>query len=176
MEEFIMEQIISACITGGAAIIGVVLIEWLLGKRTFELLSKHNDDSHNFSKDLSKEHNELSKEHGRLIGDHIKLYQNQKHFSEKQNDMYNKVVNINTLICEEKTAQSLRYENLNDKQKDIKQYVVKIEDMARDWENQATIIKNLQNENRQLRERISELEKQNIRQKTDKDRTDYFER
>ena len=169
MEEFIMEQIISACITGGAAIIGVILMEWLLGKRTFELLSKHNDDSHNFSKDLSKEH-------GKLIEDHVKLYQNQKHFNEKQNDIYNKVVDINTLMCEEKTAQSLRYENLNDKQKDIKQYVMKIEDMARDWENQATIIKNLQDENRQLRERISELEKQNIRQRKDKDRTDYFER
>ncbi len=169
-----MKDIIIALISAAVAVICVVLTEILYGKRTFDLLKEHYDECSNNKNGLSNDHNKLSNEHKDIVGIQKSIY-------EKLKETDGKVFKINNLLIEEKTAQSLRYENLNDKQKDIKQYVLKIEDMARDWENQATIIKNLQEENIQLKEKIIKLERQHAKQRTVQDheindRTDYFER
>ena len=68
-----VKDLIIAIVAAASAIIGVVLVEIVFGKRTYSLLEKHNDKSGDYKETLSKEHSVLSKEHSDLSKEHSDL-------------------------------------------------------------------------------------------------------
>jgi DNA repair exonuclease SbcCD ATPase subunit len=142
-----MKDLIIALVTASAAVIGVVLVEILFGRRTYGLLEKHGDRTEVIKEHLSKEHSSLSKEHVLIM--------------ERVANILSGVNNINTVVIEEKQSQSLRYDSLTDKQKDLKMQLQSIELLARDWERQSLEIKTMAKDLSELKELNEKLMEEN---------------
>ncbi|MGD9678887.1 MAG: hypothetical protein AB7V16_11155 [Vulcanibacillus sp.] len=167
-----MEQIISALVTGGAALIGVVLAEIFSGGKILKLLERHDEKTDETKDKLSKDYADLSKENVNLCGglstQHVLIM-------ERVSNISSGVNNINNIVVEEKQNQNMRYDSLTDKQKEIKSQMQAIELLTRDWENQSLIIKTMQKDITELREENSELKEQLIKIKN-KNRNKDLER
>lgn len=167
-EQLIVESIIVALITASATVISVVLVEVLFGRRTFKLLGKHaekSDSNHNThtkeNADLSKEHGQLSTEHKGLSGEHEKLSGEHKvlleraaHIITNTTVISQSVQSIDKTLVESKAMNQLRYENLTDKQREIKDSVEKLKGFADELQKVNLL-------NKQLQAKIDELAKEN---------------
>ncbi len=162
-----MEQIISALVTGGAALIGVVLAEIYSGGKILKLLEKHDVKTDDTKDKLSKDYEDLSKDHADLSKENVNLCGglSTQHvlIMERVSNISSGVNNINNIVVEEKQNQSMRYDSLTDKQKEIKLQMQAIELLTRDWENQSLIIKTMQKDITELREENTELKEQLIK-------------
>lgn len=155
-ETITMKDLILALASASAAVIGVVLVEILFGRRTYGLLEKHDEKCSDYKDNLSKEHNDLSKEHNSLSKEHMELVNNQRLIYDRQNETANKIFEINNMLHEDKVDQKYLRENMNEHQKSMKESFDNINAIFTDWKNQIIIIERLQEE---LRNKDMEIER-----------------
>jgi len=156
-----MNTIVSAIITASATLIGIFIIETLYGKKTFNKLEKHNEDS--------------SLGHQRLSHEHMDLKNNSNNILQIGQRIDNKLIKIDKMLEVEKESKQMKFDSLSDKQKEMKNSLDKIVGFADEWErvsfqnNRMRIeIVELQQENqvlraqnKKLRERTNNLEHDN---------------
>lgn len=151
-----VKDLIIAIVAAASAIIGVVLVEIVFGKRTYSLLEKHNDKSGDYKETLSKEHSDLSKEHSDLSKDHNNIKANQKLIYNMQKETDDKIIKINDMLLEDKVHQEYLRANLNNHQTNMKESFDNINAIFEDWKKQIIIIERLQE---QLDEKDIEIER-----------------
>lgn len=155
-ETISMKDLIIALVTASAAVIGVVLVEILFGRRTYGLLEKHDDNCSGCKDKLSKEHKDLSGEHAKLSEQNITILNNQKVLFSKQDESSGIISEINNMLHEDKVDQKYLRENMNEHQKDMKESFDNIQAIFDDWRNQIITIDRLQE---RLQEREMEIER-----------------
>lgn len=156
-----MESIITAVISAGAALVGVIIIEIFTGKRTYDRVNAHSKESrehHNKLNDkcaeLKNEHTVRSREHEGLAGEHKLLLKHADDLSFSTKLISQRVQSIDSLLKTAHTAEQLRYDNLTDKQRGIKDSVDRLRDFADELQKV-----NLQN--RHLQAQIDEMRSEN---------------
>lgn len=151
--DFWMDVIIAAVITG---VVGLVV--GVLGYK-----SKANKVIESL-KDNSIDHKNLSNDHARI--------ENSVEYSEKLlghglNDIKGTITSINNTIIEKKANDARDYQNLNEKQKDIKDSITKLVQFGKEMELLNTENTVMKKEITRLNERIHDLEQKQ------RDRTRY---
>jgi len=164
-----MKDLIIALVTASAAVIGVILVEILFGRRTYGLLEKHDDKCSGHKDNLSKEHNNLSKEH-------MELVKNQKLIYTKQNETSSIISEINNMLHEDKVDQKYLRENMNEHQQDMKESFDNIQVIFDDWKNQIITIDRLQERLHERDREIERLERENRELKREKERNRDYDR
>lgn len=123
LEEWWMDLIISALITGGAAI----LAAWIFYNQKVSFIERAVE------KDLPKGHDKLSGEHDKLSGEHDKLSGEHTKILDKHNDLKEMAIIIKSAVlntsktvtemreddCAERAKEELRYNSLSDKHKGL---------------------------------------------------------
>jgi len=160
-ETITMKDMILAMASAAAAVIGVVLVEILFGRRTYGLLEKHKDKAEHNKESLSKEHNNLSKEHIKLSEQNITILNNQKVLSAKQDNTSDVISEINNMLHEDKIDQKYLRENMNEHQQNMKESFDNIQAIFDDWKNQIITIDRLQERLHERDREIERLEREN---------------
>ena len=126
-------------------------------------------------KELSDEHKTLRENHQSLSNEHIQIeslvkeeVQNTKHIVEKDNLQILSIVNnIDRTLIKELERNNIYHNNLTDGQRDIKHHVESISALMKEVErlqsqsiNQQKEIKELTQENSELREQLAQYQKQ----------------
>ena len=137
-----------------SAVIGVVLVEILFGRRTYGLLEKHEDKAEHNKESLSKEHIKLSEQN-------ITILNNQKVLSAKQDNTSNVISEINNMLHEDKVDQKYLRENMNEHQQNMKESFDNIQAIFDDWKNQIITIDRLQERLHERDREIERLEREN---------------
>lgn len=164
-EQIIMQSIVVAIITAATTLLGVVLVEILFGRKTYKLLDLHSQKSESIAEknhgehdDLSKEHDSLSHEHEVLSGDHKVLLERAANLSADTKVISTNVQAIGQSLSAAHAAEQVRYDNLTDKQRSIKDSIDKLKDFSGELER--VNLKNVQLQNELELTRKSSLEQQ----------------
>ena len=159
-EEFWVETIISAIITGGLSVAATLIT---YNYKLKEIRDKMNDVAEH--KDLTREHKDLSREHRDLSREHEGLSKEHEQLKVEMADKVsmlgtsvneNKEVtrSIKEMLVEDRTKSEFQYNNLTEKQKGIIDSVSRLNDFAEE-------MKILQSERNSLLEENKELKAEN---------------
>lgn len=157
-EDIIMDAIVSAIITASATLLGIFIIETLYGKKIFNKLEKHDDSSGLYHQNLSKEH--------------LELKINTNNILEANKEIKTKLYDVDMFLKTEKENKLIQFENLTDKQKEMKSSIDKLAEFSEEFQRISLLnskllheVNNLQYENeqliiqnRRLRDRVNDLE------------------
>lgn len=156
-EEFWMETIIAAIITGAFAVIAALITYNYQAKKAIDKLNEIGEH-----KDLSNEHKKLSNGHKRLSREHdtLKDVINEKVTLLGSNINENKEItrNVEKMLIEDKTKSEMQYNNLTEKQKIVIDSVENIKALATELKNLQQENSSLVRENKELKELVTKLE------------------
>ena len=164
MEEIIMNTIIAAVITASATLIGIFIIEAIYGKRIFSKLEKHDETD--------------GSAHVKLSNEHLELKLNTKSIFQLSQKIESKVENMDKAMSTEKETKRLQFENLSDKQKEMKLSLDKLVGFADELEKVNMYNAKLTRELNELQMENNEIRIQNrkLREKIRKmDRDDEYD-
>jgi len=165
-EEFWMETIVAAVITGAITLIGIMVTYNYKAKQFWdkidtiakhEGLSKEHIDLGKEHTDLSKEHKELSKEH-RQINDTVS--EKVSGLSASINENKEITRSVKEMLVEDKTKSECQYSNLTEKQKAIIDSISKLENFAEELKTLQQEKTVLLNQNQNLKSENLTLKKQ----------------
>lgn len=152
-EEFWVETIISAIITGGLSVAAALIT---YNYKLKEIRDKMNDVAEH--KDLSREHKDLSREHEDLSREHeqlkVDMADKVSMLGTSVNENKEVTRSIKEMLVEDRTKSEFQYNNLTEKQKDIIDSVSRLNDFAKE-------MKILQSERNSLLEENKELKAEN---------------
>lgn len=145
-EEFWVETIISAIITGGLSVAAALIT---YNYKLKEIRDKMNDVAEH--KDLTREHEGLSKEHEQLK---VEMADKVSMLGTSINENKEVTRSIKEILVEDRTKSEFQYKNLTEKQKGIIDSVSRLNDFAKE-------MKILQSERNSLLEENKELKAEN---------------
>ena len=138
-EKTLMDAFVVAVITASATVLAAIISSVLSLGRVNEKIESNARLIEKNKDLLSKDHNALGIEHKEIRAE-----------MQSAKSLLNKIENE---LSMEKQAQSFRYENLDDAQKEIRDSVRKTFDLLKDWERVIT-------ENKELKEKIKAMERE----------------
>lgn len=165
---YIMDIAIATIVGTLIAVAGSILVNCIINSKGYKDIKDKMGELPNTT--LSGEHKKISddiirsvEKENKNVVDKIGILNNTT-LSGQNTEIINKVNNIDKMLFSEIQKSNVKYDNLTEKQKDLKEQIKSIEVMMKELErlqtqdiNQKQTIEKLQTENTRLKEQINEL-------------------